>query len=482
MKPYKYIAIMVAMLISVAACSDEDFSSSPSLRLTFSTDTIGFDTIFSKVPSSTRTMWVYNRSGNDLRCSSVRLMNGNQTGYRVNVDGIYLSPSAGYMIQNAEIRDKDSMRVFVELTSPKSGSHEPLRLQDKLLFTLESGNVQEVLLDAYSWDAEEVNSLIVSEDTTLESQSPLLINGMIKVEQGATLTIPAGQTLYFSSNAGIEVSGTLILKGTAENNVTLRGSRLDNMFDYLPYDLVSGQWKGIRFMGTSYGNKIEYADVHSAMDAIVCDSGDVSKLKLDIESSVIHNCQGYGVKSVYSSIRINNSQITNTLKDCLAVFGGNAYVANSTIAQFYPFDSKRGAALRFANILDKQSLPLHDMQCVNSIVTGYAEDVLKGEYEETEGIFNYMFTNCILRTPEITDEETAKHFLNVIWENPKDTVSGGDKNFKLVDLNTQHYDFHLSEKSKAVDAAAASFATRTDRDGTPRDEKPDMGCYEFRKE
>ncbi len=482
MKIYKYIILVAVVLMGITACSDENFSSSPSLKLTFSTDTISFDTIFSKVPSSTRTMWVYNKSGNGLRCNNIRLLNGNQTGYRVNVDGIYLSSSTGYMTQNVEIRNNDSIRVFVELTSPQNGLLEPRRLQDKLLFTLESGNVQEVLLDAYSWDAEEVNNLVVSENTVLESKSPLLVNGMIKVEKGAVLTIEAGQTIYFNSNAGIEVAGTLILKGTPEKNVTLRGARLDNMFDYLPYDLVSGQWKGIHFLETSYDNKIEYADIHSTMDAIVCDSSDISKTKLDIENSIIHNCQGYGVKSIYSSININNSQITNTQKDCVAIFGGNANVANSTLAQFYPFDSKRGAALRFANILNKKSLPLHSMQCVNSIVTGYAEDVLKGEYDKTENTFNYMFTNCILRTPEIKDEETAKYFVDIIWENVEDTVSGGEKNFKLVDINTQHYDFHLSERSKAIDASNVSFATKKDRDGNPRDEKPDIGCYEFRKE
>ena len=32
----------------------------------------------------------------------------------------------------------------------------------------------------------------------------------------------------------------------AEKGIVLRGDRLDNMFDYLPYDYVSGQWQGVR--------------------------------------------------------------------------------------------------------------------------------------------------------------------------------------------------------------------------------------------
>ena len=482
MKSCKYLLMLAIAVIGITACSDEDFSSSPALSLTFSTDTVKFDTIFSKVPTSTRTMWVYNRSGKDLRCTNVRLLNGNQTGYRVNVDGVYLSPAAGYQMQDVEIRNKDSLRVFVELTSPKTGKLEPQELSDKLLFTLESGNTQELVLDAFSWDAEEVNNLVVSSDMTLESTSPLLVNGMIIVEEGATLTIPAGQTIYFSSNAGIEVNGTLRVEGTAEENVTLRGSRLDNMFDYLPYDLISGQWKGIHLKASSYDNYIGYADIHSTMDGIVCDESDLSKLKLDIENSIVHNCQGYGIKAISSSVKIENCQITNTLNDCVAFFGGNGYVGNSTLAQFYPFDSKRGAALRFTNFFEEKTLPLHNLNCVNSIVTGYAEDVIMGETNESETVFSYSFANCILRTPEVKDEKSASFFTDIIWEEPEDTVYGGDKNFKLVDIDTQHYDFHLSDKSKAIGAASTTYAPANDRDGKTRDDKPDMGCYEFREE
>ena len=482
MKSCKYLLMLAIAVTGITACSDEDFSSSPVLSLTFSTDTVKFDTIFSKVPTSTRTMWVYNRSGKDLRCTNVRLLNGNQTGYRVNVDGVYLSPAAGYQMQDVEIRNKDSLRVFVELTSPKTGKLEPQELSDKLLFTLESGNTQELVLDAFSWDAEEVNNLVVSSDMTLESTSPLLVNGMIIVEEGATLTIPAGQTIYFSSNAGIEVNGTLRVEGTAEENVTLRGSRLDNMFDYLPYDLISGQWKGIHLKASSYDNYIGYADIHSTMDGIVCDESDLSKLKLDIENSIVHNCQGYGIKAISSSVKIENCQITNTLNDCVAFFGGNGYVGNSTLAQFYPFDSKRGAALRFTNFFEEKTLPLHNLNCVNSIVTGYAEDVIMGETNESETVFSYSFANCILRTPEVKDEKSASFFTDIIWEEPEDTVYGGDKNFKLVDIDTQHYDFHLSDKSKAIGAASTTYAPANDRDGKTRDDKPDMGCYEFREE
>lgn len=150
-KLYLYLAIALA----ITACTNDDsFSSSPSNVLTFSKDTVLLDTVFSRVPSSTRDFWVFNRSGDGIRCSSIRLQNGNQTGYRVNVNGVYLGEVQGYQIINEEIRKGDSIRVFVELTSPLNNQNKPHLVADDLVFTLESGVQQKVNLKAWSWDAE----------------------------------------------------------------------------------------------------------------------------------------------------------------------------------------------------------------------------------------------------------------------------------------------------------------------------------------
>jgi hypothetical protein len=52
-----------------------------------------------------------------------------------------------------EIRNKDSIRVFGELTSPYNYKEAAKCLEDNLLFTLESGITQRVNLNAWSWDA-----------------------------------------------------------------------------------------------------------------------------------------------------------------------------------------------------------------------------------------------------------------------------------------------------------------------------------------
>ena len=123
----KLIWLFLSLAVALMACIDDDsFSVSPSNLLTFSEDTIRFDTLFSTVPTATRTFWVYNKSGDGIRCSSVRLERGNQVGFRVNVDGISLGQANGYQSSEIEVRNNDSIRVFVELTTPNNGQEKPL--------------------------------------------------------------------------------------------------------------------------------------------------------------------------------------------------------------------------------------------------------------------------------------------------------------------------------------------------------------------
>ncbi len=476
----KYFILLVTAIFALLSCTDDDsFSDSPSNTLTFSSDTIRMDTLFSTVPSSTHTFWVYNKSGDGIRCKNIRLSKGNQTGFRVNVDGEYLSPTAGFQVSDVEIRKNDSIRVFVELTSPANGNNTPTLVEDEIIFGLESGKEQKVTLNAYSWDATLIRNLVIANDTTIDSpEKPVVVYGGIKVDSLKTLQISAGTTVYFHYGAGIDVYGTLVANGIAGKNVVFRGDRTDYMFDYLPYDRVSGQWNGITLHTSSYDNKINYTDIHGTFNGIMCDSSDVSRLKLQLSNSTVHNCQGYGIKSENSFIDIRNCQITNALNDCVAIFGGKASLLQCTLAQFYPFDSNRGIALRYSNFKEKSSWPLLQMDCINTIVTGYADDQVEGSKKDSTSTLNYRFINSLLRTKKVEDDD---NITDAIWETPKDSVNG-DMNFKLVDIDKQDYDFHLDSISKAIDNANAEYSLPEDRDGKARDERPDIGCYEFIKE
>ena len=422
----------------IAACSDDDtFSAERGNLLTFSTDTVKMDTVFSTVGSSTYTFWVFNHSSDGIRLTAVRLRNGNQTGFRANVDGSYLDNTMGSVVTDLEVRKGDSIRVFVELTAPENLQQEPQLLEDALVFSLESGIEQHVMLRAHSWDAVPVNNLVISTDTVVESAKPIVVYGEgIKVDSGAVLTI-RNTTLYFHDGAGLNVGGSLITE-----NVVMRGDRLDHMFDYLPYDRVSGQWKGIVFSRTSNRNELTDTEIRNAMSAVVLDSTaiDSTLQRLTMTRCVVHNAKGDGIVAYNSNIGLYNCQLTNTLGDCLAVYGGIADIDQCTMAQFYPFSANRGVALRFTDYTDLTLL------CTNSIFTGYEDDEIMGEASDSTKAFQYLFYNCLMRTPEVEGDTVS--FKQVQWETPKDSIQG-KKHFVKIDEGNLDYDFHLDSLSTA---------------------------------
>ena len=75
----KLISLISLMALFFVACSDDDsFSTSRNDVLSFSVDTLSMDTLFSGVPSSTKSFWVYNRNSEGLRLAKVRLKRGYQ--------------------------------------------------------------------------------------------------------------------------------------------------------------------------------------------------------------------------------------------------------------------------------------------------------------------------------------------------------------------------------------------------------------------
>ncbi len=426
MRRLLFFALTIAALLT--ACTDNDsFSAASGNRLTFTKDTISFDTLFSTVPSATQTFWVHNESSDGIRILTARLERGTQSGYRVNVDGTYLNPVAN----DFEVRKGDSLLVFVEVTTRENHEVAPQLVEDNLILTLENGSEQRINLRTYSWDALKITDLAIHRDTTIQSAVPIILYGDgITVDEGVTLKL-RNTTFYFHDGAGIDALGTL-----DADSCLFRGDRLDRMFDYLPYDRISGQWNGITLTSHQATNTIVNCEIRNAVDAIICDS-----TTLVLSNSVIHNNSGYGVQARHSKLALSYCQLTNTYGDCLDLEGCDAVVDHCTLAQFYPFSANRGAALRFASTTQPLLL-----RCTNTLVTGYEEDVVMGQaYTADSVLCDYLFADCILRTDSVSD---AERFKSIIWETPKDTVQG-TQHFRTIDEDNLYYDFTIDSISPA---------------------------------
>ena len=157
---------------------------------------------------------------------------------------------------------------------------------------------------------------------------------------------------------------------------------------------------------------------------------------------------------------------------CVVIYGGEVSLIHNTIAQFYSLKAGSQAALSFGNQIGNLSYPLTKLEVKNCIITGYSDEV--GVEKKDSVTFNYRFYNSVLRT----DSTKVENRENIIWENVKDTVSAGYKNFKTIDDSLQQYDFHLDSLSKANGSADARWMLPLNREGVARDEKKlNMGCY-----
>lgn len=463
--------------------ADDEYSTSATDLLTFSADTVNLDTIISGVATNTYTFEVYNKNDKAIRLSSVYLEDGADSDFYVNVDGVYLE---GGTASDIEIGANDSIRVFLMANTETYDSDDPVETVDRLVFVTEGGAVQGVTLIAYGQDVIPLDAVTLTADTTLSAQRPYLVTDSLVVAEGVTLTVSAGVRFYFHPDADLIVRGTLIANGEQGNTVMMRGDRLGYMFSNQPYDRIPGQWGGVVFTSSSYGNQLIYCDIHSGDFGIRCDSSDISIDKLTLENSIVHNTSGDVLSLRASKVFVGNSQLTNAGGNCVTLMGGDATFVHCTIGQFYAFSSDRGVALYYTNADGNSRLPLEQAQFLNCVITGYSDDEIMAAQSSTntEDAFNYYFQNCLLDTPEVESEQ----IVNCLWDSDDNEVCREDNFSPAFDLNQLIFTFSLDSLSVAVNNADANISRTyypADMNGQSRlvDDGPDIGCYEFvRKE
>ncbi|RLD39952.1 MAG: hypothetical protein DRI86_16165, partial [Bacteroidetes bacterium] len=105
------VIISIILIISMDSCKKENSFAEGNINLSFSTDTILFDTLFTTIGSSTYTLIVTNNEDQKVNISQVYLGEGQTSKYRMNVDGY-----SGYNLTDIEIAAHDSIYIFVEVT------------------------------------------------------------------------------------------------------------------------------------------------------------------------------------------------------------------------------------------------------------------------------------------------------------------------------------------------------------------------------
>ena len=194
--------LLGAMVTLISSCRKEkQIISDPAARLAFSKDTVIFDTVFTTVGSATRSFKIYNRNDRALEISQILLAGGNNSKFRLNIDGTPTNK-----LNNVILEGGDSIYVFAEVTIDPLNDNNPLIVNDAVIFTT-NGNRQSVILEAWGQDAyfhypdrELVDDQgqvilrysIIECNDTWTNDKPHVIYGFAAVDEDCELTVTGG--------------------------------------------------------------------------------------------------------------------------------------------------------------------------------------------------------------------------------------------------------------------------------------------------
>lgn len=502
---FSLAAFLFVMVLLWSSCrKDFEFQASTG-SLEFSRDTVFLDTVFSNIGSSTYTLKVYNRSNTDIEIPSVRLASGENSTYRLNVDG---APGKNFV--NVPLLAKDSMFIFIETTVDIGTNGNSFLATDALQFDT-GDKLQEVQLVTLVKDAvfifpptdangnkatlslgldAEGNEIRVEGISLADNQlnftneKPYVIYGYAAVPENRSLEIDAGARVHFHENSGIWVqpNATIQINGALstdslllENEVIFEGDRLEPEFDAVP-----GQWGTIWLSQGSTGNNINYLTLKNATIGILAEGDSAQTIgSLNITNSQIYNSASVNLWGSTATINAENLVLGGAGAISLyCSLGGSYSFTHCTIANYWSDGFRRGPALRIDNeiTLLNEEITQGDLvsaSFINSIIDGNSLKEFE-LFDNGSNAFNFSFENCMLQYDGTTENPlldfTNTNFYTTVFLNERAEFKASLQN---------NYQLELS--SFAIDKGQQEAANQVPLDilGEGRTTSPDLGAYEF---
>lgn len=464
------------------SCQEEVISTDSSLRLSFSRDTIRFDTIFTNLGTSTQQVMVYNKNKNAVVISEVQL-EGKY--FHINLDG----ENQVNRLKDIQLNGGDSLFLFIRAKIDPLDENTPVLVTDTIRFSI-NGNEQCLPIEAYGQDVTVIctpeGKTRFTLGKTLTNERPYLIYDTI--EANGPLKIEAGTTLYMHKSAAIIANNSVTAIGTKETPIRILGDRTDYLFDSVPYRVASGQWVGIYLFNTSSVGHPQYqfdhVEVLSGNIGIYCESADKNQRgHLSLHNSRIHNHAIYGVVLLNTDAEIVNTEISNCAAYCLYLAGGTQQLIHNTIVSYFGWPhsdlnihsvSREDAAAVYIDNLDKNQVE-SDVSIKNCIITGDRKNnlviaTLLPDYYGGEIYGNFIKSDSI----------HAEWCHDNVYEQESDTTLFVNAYYKYHEY--KYFDFQLDSLSpaRAVGDSLVGELYPLDRNGNKRNgKKPDAGCYQL---
>lgn len=484
MKKWHILFILSLLLVVGQACRKiNPISTDSSIKLSFSADTVLFDTVFTSLGSATHQLKIYNKNSEDLKISSIRLVGGEGSPFRINLDG-----------ENAtEFYDKvipgnDSLFSFLRVTIDPNDLNTPFVVEDELEF-LTNGNTQIVKLLAWGQNAiyivaDKVVNIggvpypyhIVAdslETTVWTAERPYVIYGYALINSYGTLQIEQGTRIYCHQDGGIFSwsDGQLIIDGTQANPVIVQGDRLESYYNNTP-----GQWGQIILLDGRVGadHRVSHAIIRNGTIGLNCQSSlKATECALRIDNTIIENQSAYGLFSILYPVEAKNFVITNCGTANVWAFGGDYRFVHGTIANYWnASEHQDNIAMTLFNYATDAATnedfyyPFH-MELDNCIVYGAQKNEFLTQFSP-EADSTFLFDHCLIKSEKFNGSATG--FSHCLFNL--------DPCFADYRIN----DMHINNiASPAIGTGNPMICNELpfDLDGVARFNTPDMGAYQY---
>jgi hypothetical protein len=464
--PMKKLSLFViAAVLFFFSCKKNSFITSTDAIISFSDDTLYFDTVFTSTGSITEFVKINNLNDQKIMLSAIKLMGGAQSPFRINIDG-----AIGPESSNIEMAANDSLYIFVTVTINPSTANLPFLLEDSIQVSF-NGNTRYIQLQAWGQNAHFLQSKLITGNVTWTNDLPYVILGGLLIDSNSTLTIEKGCKIYSHADAPFLVDGTLQVQGEKYDStkVYFSGDRLDD-----PYNTYPGSWPGIYFRTASKDNTLEFAVIRNAYQGIIAENASVnSNPKVSLNECIIDNIYDAGILGVQSNIQATNCLVSNCGKNILLGYGGIYNFIHCTVASYSnDYIQHTMPVLVISNYATQGNTILtSDLtgSFVNCIFWGdngtVDDEVIVAKQGNTA--FNVSFSNCLWKVKN-----------NPALADTSNIISNMDPLFEMINNQQRLYDFHLMDGSPAIDKGK-NAGVILDLDGNPRPVgNPDLGCYE----
>lgn len=412
------IAYMVIVIFALTACrKDEQIIADSNTTLEFSEQNISFDTVFTSISSVTKTVRVINRHRKAINISEIRLASGDSSSFSININGESTNKK-----NNVVVSAGDSISIFIKVNIDPNSDTQPFTVKDSILLNT-NGSVQSIKLVAYGQNATFIHNPSIEVNTTWTEGLPYIISGVANVKDGTTLTIAPGTRVFFHKDARLNVEGSLIVNGLADNPIIFSGDRLEKIYSNEP-----GQWNGIFIRKTGSGI-IKHARIMNASVGITSDSLSTNNNpKLLISNCIIKNMQVAAYIGYHSELIAFNNLFYNCGNYLIyAAGGGNFSIKHNTFVGFNSNFGRKTAALTFSDYISAASYNKLNLNLTNNIIWGSLENELDIQNKSTAVLSSWIYNNLI--------KSSASNYSNngnLLNDDPR-FISQGLENFQLQD-------------------------------------------------